>query len=144
MTNKDDYENPLSPGAEQISALESAAEKVASQAYAPYSRFRVGSAVLLSDGSIFTGCNVENLSYGLTVCAERSAVATAVGAKGPAIRIVGIAVTNLNNAASPPCGACRQVLSEFVTADAWILFKTAEGMERRLFADLVPFSFRQW
>jgi cytidine deaminase len=130
--------------AELMRSLEEAAEQAAEQAYAPYSKFRVGAALLLADGSTFTGCNVENISYGLTICAERSAVASAVSSKGPAIRIVGIAVTNLNHAASPPCGACRQVLSEFVSKDAWISFRTLEGIERRSFADLLPFSFRQW
>jgi homotetrameric cytidine deaminase len=127
-----------------MSSLESAAQQVALRAYAPYSRFRVGAALLLTDGSIFTGCNVENISFGLTICAERSAVVSAVASNGPMIRIAGIAVTNLNEAASPPCGACRQVLSEFVTDDAVISFKTLDSTERRPFAELLPFNFSQW
>lgn len=132
---------------EEALALQTAARRAAQNAHAPYSRFRVGAALMLDDGTVITGCNVENASYGLTICAERSAVVRAVSEKGPQIRIRAIAVDNLNGAASAPCGACRQVLSEFALDDAVIffpaLFSTGErGVENRPFFDLLPFSFK--
>jgi cytidine deaminase len=136
---------------EEAEALQLAATRAAENAYAPYSKFRVGAALLLDDGSkagtTVTGCNVENASYGLTICAERSAVVRAVSALGPKIRIRAIAVDNLNGAASAPCGACRQVLSEFAEDDALIyfpaVFSTGErGFESRPFFDLLPFGFK--
>ena len=130
---------PIDP--ETAERLNRAAADAAHNAYAPYSRFKVGAALLLTDGSIITGCNVENASYGLTICGERSALVRAVSEKGPAIRIAAIAIDNLNGAASPPCGGCRQVLSEFVTEDAMIFFPSVFGPENRPFADLFPFSF---
>ncbi len=132
---------------DEAEALQRAATLAAEKAYAPYSKFRVGAALLLDDGTTVTGCNVENASYGLTICAERSAVVSAISEKGPQIRIRAIAVDNLNGAASAPCGACRQVLSEFALEDAIILFPTAHGTaeracESRPFFDLLPFSFK--
>jgi cytidine deaminase len=132
--------------AEQAEALQQAATRAAENAYAPYSGFRVGAALLLDDGTTVTGCNVENASYGLTICAERSAVVRAVSEKGSQIRIRAIAVDNLNGAASAPCGACRQVLSEFALQDALIFFPAVQGSgergtENRPFFDLLPFSF---
>jgi cytidine deaminase len=124
--------------------LLSAAREAAAHAYAPYSNFRVGAALLFDDGHVVTGCNVENVSYGLTSCAERNALFRAISERGPAHRIAAIAVTNLNNAASPPCGACRQVMSEFVTPDALVLFPGDGGVEIRPFAELLPFSFHLW
>lgn len=81
------------------------------RAYAPYSRFAVGAALLTSDGRIFTGCNVENISYGLTICAERVAVGTAIAAGFH--NFLGLAVVADTTTPVSPCGACRQVLSEF-------------------------------
>lgn len=121
--------------------LQSAARDAAAFAYAPYSNFRVGAALLFDDGYIATGCNVENVSYGLTSCAERNALFRAISERGAAHRIVAIAVANLNAAASPPCGACRQVMSEFVAPDAVILFPAEAGTEIRPFAELLPFTF---
>jgi len=87
------------------------ARKASEQAYAPYSGYRVGSAVLCSDGTVFSGCNIENASYSLTICAERTAVFKAVseGRKD----IVSIAIYVDADQLFPPCGACRQVLAEF-------------------------------
>jgi cytidine deaminase len=121
--------------------LQSAARKAAENAYAPYSNFRVGAALLFDDGFIATGCNVENVSYGLTICAERNALFSAVAQRGPGRKIVAIAVTNLNAAPSPPCGACRQVLSEFVAPEAVISFPGDTGPELRPFAEIFPFAF---
>src|ERR1700739_128254 len=121
-----------------LDQLRAAAAQAAVHAYAPSSRFYVGAALLFTDGQIVTGCNVENVSYGLTSCAERNALFRAISERGPAHRIAAIAVTSLNTAASPPCGACRQVMSEFVTPDAVILFPSDAGVEIRPFAELLP------
>lgn len=126
---------------ERKSRLLAAARAAAEHAYAPYSRFRVGAALLFDDGSLVTGCNVENASYGLTSCAERNALFAAIGARGAGAKIVAVTVTNLNEAPSPPCGACRQVLSEFAAADAVISFPGRHGMETLPFAELFPHTF---
>lgn len=115
--------------------------EAASRAYAPYSGFRVGAALALANGEIVTGANVENVSYGLTICAERSALVSAVSRFGPEIRIRAVAVTNLNNAASPPCGACRQVLAEFAEPEAPVVFPAADGIRTLPFAELLPLAF---
>src|ERR1700685_330465 len=103
--------NPLSAFEQQ--QLRDLAEAAAANSYSPYSHFRVGAALLLQDGSIITGCNVENCSYRLTSCAEQGAIARAVAERGPGIRLRAVAVANLNGSASMPCGACRQTLTEF-------------------------------
>jgi len=126
----------------QIADLQQRATAVAHNAYAPYSNFRVGAAVLLEDGSIVTGCNVENASYRLTSCAEQSAIAAAVSQHGPAIRIRAIAVANLNNTASQPCGACRQTIHEFSTPDTLIFFPAEDGsIASTTIAELLPGAF---
>lgn len=91
--------------------LVQAAFEVRDRAYAPYSEFAVGAAVLSEDGQIYTGCNVENASYGLSVCAERNAIAAAVAHGGR--RLESIAVASGTSPPTAPCGACRQVLIEF-------------------------------
>jgi cytidine deaminase len=128
--------------ADTITNLQAAAAQAAENAYAPYSGFRVGAALLFEDGFISTGCNVENVSYGLTICAERNALFSAITQRGAGPKIVAVAVTNLNAAPSPPCGACRQVLAEFVARDAVISFPSEDGLEQqRPFAEIFPFAF---
>src|SRR6202158_1787250 len=83
------------------------------KAYAPYSHFRVGSSLLTTPGKVFSGCNVENASYGMTNCAERAAIFSAVAQLGPKMQIRAIAVVNNHNAPCSPCGVCRQVIYEF-------------------------------
>jgi homotetrameric cytidine deaminase len=117
------------------------ARQAAKNAYAPYSGFRVGAALRLAGGEIVTGANVENASYGMTLCAERAAVARAVAQFGPEIRIEAVAVANLNDAASPPCGSCRQTLAEFILPDAPVFFPTAEGVRVTPFRELLPLAF---
>jgi cytidine deaminase len=93
------------------SALRATAQAARKYAYAPYSNFQVGAALLAEDGRIFSGCNVENASFGLSVCAERNSVFSAV-AQG-ALRYIALAVVSSASAPVTPCGACRQVLCEF-------------------------------
>lgn len=100
---------PLDPA--RAAELLAAATAVQRHAYAPASRFAVGAAVLADDGRIFVGCNVENASYGLTICAERAAVCAAVAAG--ARRLLAVAVVTDLAEPARPCGACRQVLAEF-------------------------------
>jgi cytidine deaminase len=122
--------------------LQQRAIAVAHNAYAPYSNFRVGAAVLLTDGTIVTGCNVENASYRLTVCAEQAAIAAAVSLHGPKIRIRAIAVANLNDTASQPCGACRQTIHEFSTPDTLVFFPAEGGVtDETTIAALLPAAF---
>src|SRR5271170_3420987 len=109
-------------------------------AYAPYSKFQVGAAVLLKDGRIFTGCNVENASYGLTICAERNAVFAAVAASARKPEILALAVVNHRGVACSPCGACRQVLAEFgPRTTVWYL--GTEGIVQRTMQELLVDGF---
>ena len=124
-----------------LEALFNLAEQAAENAYAPYSKFRVGAALRLSSGEIVTGTNVENVSFGLTICAERAAVVRAVSQFGPKIRIEAVAVANLNDRPSPPCGACRQVLAEFIEPDAPVVCSAAEGKCAMAFSELLPLGF---
>jgi cytidine deaminase len=117
------------------------AQQAAENAYAPYSHFRVGAALRLTNCEIVTGTNVENVSYGLTICAERSALVRAVSQFGPKIRIEAVAVANLNDAPSPPCGACRQVLSEFTVPDAPVIFAGENGPQTMPLRELLPLAF---
>ena len=129
-----------SPNAELEQLLQEAL-RVAEYDYAPYSNFRVGAALKLSNGEIVTGTNVENVSYGLTICAERSALVAAVSKYGPGIRVVAVAVANLNNTASPPCGACRQVLAEFVDEQTPVVFPSTSGYRTMPFHEVLPLAF---
>lgn len=131
----------IAPELEEKLWAEAAA--AAKRAYAPYSHFHVGAALLTNDGEIVTGCNVENASYGLTTCAERTAISRAVaehklGVNNSAIRA--IAVTNLEGHSCTPCGACRQIIFEF-GAECIVLFRT-NGERRQLsINELLPEGF---
>ena len=108
--------------------LFAAARKAADASYSPYSHFRVGAALLCEDGSVFTGTNVENRSFGLTVCAERSAVLAAVSSGRR--RFLALAISTPDSAAPVgPCGACRQVFSEFMAPSSPVRF-AGSGPER--------------
>ena len=124
---------------DQHDSLRHAALTVRSQAYAPYSKFQVGAAVLTADGEVFAGCNVENASYGLTICAERVAVGTAVAAGHKQI----VAVAVASSGGHSPCGACRQVLSEFGPAMEVILIDADDPTKMRTttLATLLPEQF---
>jgi cytidine deaminase len=127
----------------QIDDLHHRATAAAHNAYAPYSHFRVGAAILLEDGNIVTGCNVENASYRLTCCAEQTAIATAVAQHGPAIRIRAVVVANLNATASQPCGACRQTIYEFSTPTTEVFYPAEDHtLTRSTASELLPSGFR--
>jgi len=136
-----DDSNPQPISIEQLAELAQLAEAAAHRAYAPYSRFYVGAAILLETGEIVTGCNVENASYRLTTCAEQTAIAAAVAQFGPAIRLRAIVVHNLNHTACQPCGACRQTIAEFAPPHAIIVFPAAAGPATTTLAELLPASF---
>ena len=113
--------------AEQWSALSAAAKVAYSKAYAPYSNFNVGAAALTSSNEIVQGCNVENASYGLTVCAERNCIAHGIisnesGHKGTSrIKFSALVIYTEQEKLTPPCGACRQVISEFFAKETQIM-----------------------
>ena len=129
--------NPLT--AQQTEALIAAARDASMRAYAPYSRFHVGAAVLAEDGRIFTAANVENASYGLTSCAERNAIFAAVSAG--ARSIVAVAMHTPTAQPASPCGACRQVIYEFGPHAAVISGCNGEGRGRWSIDELLPGAF---
>jgi cytidine deaminase len=120
--------------------LVDAARAACKRAYAPYSNFRVGAAVASADGVVIAGCNVENPSYGLTICAERAAVFAAVAAGLTVVARIAIAVETgrINESNLMPCGACLQVLAEFMPADGEILIA---GNGKFALRDLLPRAF---
>jgi homotetrameric cytidine deaminase len=124
-----------------LASLFDFARQAALYSYSPYSGFRVGAALQLSNGEIVTGCNVESASYSLSLCAERAALVRAIAQYGPEITIAAVAVTNLNDEPSPPCGACRQVLSEFIAPQAPVRYSAADGPCTVPFTDLFPEPF---
>jgi cytidine deaminase len=125
----------------EIADLTSAARLVSSRAYCPYSRFRVGAAVLTGRGEIFAGCNVENASYGLTMCAERSAIFQAIAQSEVPLAIRAIVVFTPTNQPTAPCGACRQVINEF-GPDAEVI-SVCDGPARlwTTLGDILPQAF---
>lgn len=122
--------------------LQEAAAAALDRAYAPYSGIRVGAAVLTDRGEIFSGGNLENASLGLTLCAERVAVAVAAAAVGGTnLRLQAAAVVSDYPGPFPPCGACRQVLAEF-GPDLLLLYPGEHGLEVRALGELLPQGFR--
>jgi cytidine deaminase len=118
-----------------------AARKAMKNAHARYSHFKVGAALLTAKGEMFTGCNVENASYGLSNCAERTAIFSAVAQSGPNLDIRAIAVVNDQGVPCSPCGACRQVIYEF-GPEAIVFFQNAEGWKESHITELLPEGFR--
>jgi len=123
----------------QMDSLFAQARAAADFAYAPYSNFRVGAALLAEDGTVFTGCNVENRSFGLTICAERNAVFQAV-AKGQQKFIALVISTPDSETPVGPCGACRQVLSEFMSPSAQVRFGGNGAQVDTTMGELLPFD----
>ena len=116
--------------------------EVMQHAYAPYSNYHVGACVQAEDGSMFVGCNVENASYGLTNCAERSAIFALIAAGKKQIKA--IAIVGSGGQLCTPCGACRQVIREFIAPDAPIYLgdsKTKQVLKITNIAELLPWSF---
>ncbi|CAA9413137.1 MAG: Cytidine deaminase [uncultured Rubrobacteraceae bacterium] len=125
-----------------LSHVIEAARAASSKAYAPYSNFRVGAAILTGSGAVYAGCNVENASYGLAICAERNAVARMVADAADADdrKIQLVAVVSPDAAPCFPCGACRQVLHEFGCEEVVVL-DTSGNLERYPFHDILPHAF---
>src|SRR5664279_3170680 len=121
--------------------LLASARKVMKNAYAPFSHFRVGAAILTSKGQIFVGCNVENSSYGMTNCAERTAIFAAIAKDGPELEICAVAVVNDHGVPCSPCGACRQVIYEFGPRSV-IFYQGKKGPTQSPITDLLPEGFR--
>jgi cytidine deaminase len=121
---------------DELNPLVARAREVALRAYAPYSRFRVGAAVTDSSGTVHIGCNVENASYGLSICAERSAMFAAIAAGAPR-PFTALAVSCID-ANGSPCGACRQVMFEHLASDAVIY---VDGVGQFTLAELLPHAF---
>lgn len=116
------------------------AESVLSNAYAPYSGFTVGAALLTSDGKVFTGVNVENASYGATICAERTAFVKAISEGEKSFEAIAIVS---GEGSAWPCGICRQFMLEFVKDDFRIITgDSAEALESRTMKELLPEAFR--
>ncbi|MCB1145820.1 MAG: cytidine deaminase [Leptospiraceae bacterium] len=122
--------------------LKAAAIQATTQAYSPYSKIKVGAALIDHDGNIFTGANIENASYGLTICAERVALANALMKWQDRSRPLfsQMVITNSTGTPMPPCGACRQMLLE-MNENAEIFFETAGGWTSALAKDLLPGAF---
>ncbi len=116
------------------------AQKAAQNAYAPYSNFRVGAALLCKSGNVYTGCNVENSSYGASNCAERTAVFKAVS-EGER-DFVKIAIVSEKGGLTFPCGICRQVLSEFMPEGSIVLFSEEKGIKEFALNELLPYAFK--
>jgi homotetrameric cytidine deaminase len=137
-----DFSNQLSAQTAQL--LFTAAEEAAQHAYAPYSHFAVGASVLVASGEIITGANVENASYGLTVCAERNALARAVLQHGPKSAVaMAIMAPSQPHGAVLPCGACLQVMQELMVGTAVVLVydKITGNQTRFPLQQLFPFPF---
>ena len=115
------------------------ASKTAKYAYAPYSEFKVGAALLTDDGLVFTGCNIENASYGLCNCAERTAIFKAVSEAKTNLKKIAVAVEDINKTVYP-CGACLQVMAEFMYDGSIIISRNGEPEEIKV-KDMLPCNF---
>ncbi len=119
------------------------AQKAAANAYAPYSKFKVGAAILSASGNFYTGCNVENISSPVGTCAETGAIAAMIA--GGDNKIAAILIYAESQNLISPCGACRQRIAEFSTPRTQILLASSAGIQKKfLTTDLLPFSFSEF
>lgn len=123
----------------RIMELIEIAKQAMKYAYAPYSHFKVGAALITDTGHIYTGCNIENVSYGATNCAERTAIFKAVSEGERHIKKIAI-VSSAGKPASP-CGICRQVLSEFMDSDGIVILEIENKAKEFYLKDLLPYCF---
>ena len=123
----------------EVDPLMTAAREAAEKAYAPYSRFLVGAAILTRGGAVYAGCNVENASYGLSICAERNAATTMISANPDDRKIRSVAIFSPNASPCFPCGACRQFLREFGCEEVVVV--DSSGLRRYTFEEILPNSF---
>ncbi len=126
--------------ADERQRLIEAARTMLDRAYAPYSKFHVGAAILTEAGNLFTGCNVENASYGVTNCAERTAIFSAVAAEGPGMKLRAVVVLNGGTVPCSPCGACRQVIYEF-GPKAIVIYQGNGSLNEATAEQLLPAGF---
>ena len=134
---------------QEINSLLDAAQTAREKSYSPYSHFKVGAAVLTKDGKVFSGTNIENASYGLTVCAERNALFAAIGKGHRRFQALALVTKKLPGLAfNSPCGACRQVMSEFLAPQTPVYIAVLDGEKRtvycKTFKDLMPFPFNKF
>ena len=111
----------MKPSPEVVARLKTHAQNAASRSYSPYSKFRVGAAVIDEEGEIFAGCNVENASYGLTQCAEQNAISAAVVGGSRAGTLMALVVYTPGEHVCPPCGACRQIMHEMMAEESRVI-----------------------
>jgi cytidine deaminase len=121
--------------------LAKAAQDIKRNAFSPFSKFKVGAAILTEDGTIFSGCNIENSSYGLTICAERVAIFNAVSSG--ASKFTAIAVVSDDPDFTPPCGACRQVLLELAGNIDFVMMDSKNRYKIMKLTSLLPFAFTE-
>lgn len=123
--------------------LKQEAIKALEFAYSPYSNKKIGASVMLSNGKIYSGCNIENASYGGTVCAERVAIWKAYSENSSQFKVVALFVASNENEPWPPCGFCRQVLAEFAEPNTQVTIVNLKNVEKTFkFEDLLPEAFR--
>lgn len=124
-----------------IQALIKESVAVREFSYSPYSKFKVGAAVLCNDGTIFTGCNVENASYSVTVCAERTAVVKAVSKGKRQFKALAVVADEKNNSFTSPCGICRQMIAEFGDIPIYLSRSDMKSVLTSTVTDLLPHAF---
>lgn len=127
------------PNQDEATELLARAREVRERAYAPYSGYKVGAALRAAGGQVFVGCNVENATYGATVCAERAAVAAMVA--GGERQLLAVAVFTDGNPLGMPCGICRQTLMEFASPAAWVVAGSPDEQRHSSLAALLPDAF---